>query len=106
MDYATLYLFLTTPPISHLTFGALGGLLYLLRQHLKGYKVRLVEYGARPIFGAVAAYVLTVTLGLPNHMTSLFAGYFGIDLWDAAASRMQGRLPFSSPHEKDDEKRT
>ena len=79
--------------------GALGGLLYILRQHLKGYKVKPVEYLARPLFGAVSAAILTVMLNLPNHFNSLFVGYFGIDAWDAVMSRVEGKIGSFFKHE-------
>jgi hypothetical protein len=80
------------PPLSYVVFGAMGGLLYILRQHMKGYPVKPMEYLARPIFGATAAYVLTVALHLPNHLTSLVTGYFGIDVWDTVAERYMPKL--------------
>ncbi|MDQ1446908.1 MAG: hypothetical protein QOI20_3372 [Acidimicrobiaceae bacterium] len=76
------------PPLSYVVFGALGGLFYILRQKVMRHKIAPVEYLARPVFGAVSAYVLTVSLHLPNHLTSLFSGYFGIDVFDAIASRV------------------
>ena len=88
------------PPLSYVVFGALGGFLYVLRQHLRSNRVRRVEYLARPVFGAVAAFVITISLQLPNHFTSLFVGYFGVDAWDALASRFDGKLPFASKHEQ------
>jgi hypothetical protein len=87
------------PPLSYVVFGALGGCLYILRQKLKGYKVRGAEYAARPAFGAVSAYVLTVSLHLPNHLTSLFSGYFGIDVFDAVASRFDAKMLAFAKHE-------
>lgn len=86
-------------PVSHVVFGAGGGLLYLLRQKVKAYRVRPVEFFARPIFGGVSAFVITELLQLPNHFTSLFVGYFGIDVWDAVAARFDGKLPFAGKHE-------
>lgn len=81
------FLGLIQPPLSYVVFGALGGFLYILRQSLMRHKVAPIEFIARPAFGAVAAYILTVSLHLPNHLTSLFSGYAGIDIFDAALSR-------------------
>jgi hypothetical protein len=90
---------LTNPDVSHALFGAFGGVLYILRQLLKRNPVGWPDMWARPIFGGVSAVVLTVWLGLPNHMTSLFVGFFGVSIWDALADRVEpvlkGRLPFS-----------
>lgn len=91
-------------PLSHFIFGALGGLLYLLRQMVKGYAVKLPEFAARPVFGAVSAYVITIVLGLPNHFTSLFVGYFGIDVFDAVASRFDVKALSFSKHAKPEPK--
>jgi hypothetical protein len=93
------------PPLSYVVFGGAGGILYILRQKLKGYRVRPVEYLARPIFGATAAFCITVALKLPNHFTSLFVGYFGIDAWDALAARFDGKLPLASKHEPERKQR-
>lgn len=93
--------------VSHFAFGAVGGLLYILRQKMKRYKVEPIEWLARPIFGGIAAYVLTVSLGLPNHVTSIFVGGFGVDAWDAISTRFEaafGRsLPFAFKHVKQSE---
>lgn len=89
--------------LSHMVFGAVGGLLYILRQHVRKYNVNKWEYAARPIFGAIAAWTLTVALGLPNHLTSLFVGYFGIDVWDAVSSRFEKELPLAAEHVPRDE---
>lgn len=93
---------LLQPPVSYVIFGGAGGVLYVLRQRLRGHEVRGIELLARPVFGAVAAFILTVTLGLPNHLTSLVAGYFGIDVWDVAADivnrKFDRRLPMSFKH--------
>ena len=88
------------PDVSHVLFGAVGGVLYVLRQMLKGYAVRPVEWLARPVFGGIAAWALTVALGLPNHLTSIFVGHFGIDIWDALATRFEAKLPLSFKHVK------
>lgn len=93
---------LLAPPYSYPVFGAGGGLLYVLRQHLKRYAVRPIEYVARPVFGAVSAFAITIALQLPNHFTSLFVGYFGIDAWDALAARF--RIPALGKHEAEDGK--
>lgn len=102
MSPETLWAALMAPPLSHLAFGSLGGVLYILRQHLMDYVVMPAEYVARPLFGAVVAYLLTVALGLPNHETSLFVGYFGVDIWDAMSVRSEASLAtrLSFRHEK------
>lgn len=91
------------PALSHLLFGAIGGLLYLLTLKRKNYVFESKwEYVARPVFGAISAYVLTEGFGIPNHITSIFVGYFGVDVWDALstwASRRFGRaLPLAFEH--------
>lgn len=95
------------PSASIVLIGAFGGLLYLFRQWHRGYMIRRVEWFTRPVFGSIAAFVLTVALGLPNHLTSLFIGYAGIDLWDAFAAKFESRvgkeLWFSHKHIKKDD---
>jgi hypothetical protein len=86
--------------LSHAAYGAGGGVLYILRQLLKGYRVKPLEYVARPVFGAIAAHILTVVMHLPNHTTSLFVGYFGVDVWDALATRFEGKFAGFFKHEK------
>jgi len=85
----------------HAAIGGFGGLLYVLRQHLKAYNVRRLEYFARPVFGAASATLFNIALGFPNHnvLFCAFVGYFGVDVWDLAAERFQGRLPLAGKHE-------
>lgn len=87
-----------TPWLSHMLFGAVGGIVYLLRQKTRSYVVKPIEWLARPVIGGIAAWVLTIALGLPNHLTSLFVGYFGIDVWDAVSSRFERMLPMAFEH--------
>jgi hypothetical protein len=85
------------PPLSFVIFGGLGGFLYILRQKMRKHPVSPWEYLGRPVLGAFAAYVLTVALGLPNHLTSSLAGYFGIDVFDTVVNRFEPlskHLPF------------
>lgn len=83
---------LLASPLSHALFGLVGGFAYLARQALKGYAINRAEYLARPLLGALVAVLLTVTFQLPDHITSVLVGYFGVDLWDAIAARFDPDL--------------
>ncbi len=89
------------PPLSFVIFGALGGLLYCLRQKLRRHPVRPAEYLIRPVFGMVSAYVLVEHFGFPDHFNSLVLGYFGIDVFEAIVNRIdvKGLLTFAK-HER------
>lgn len=86
----------------HALVGSIGGALYVLRQHLKGYLVRGPEYLARPVFGAAATVALNASLGFPDHNLAfcVFVGYSGVDVWDTVAEAARAKLPLSAKHEK------
>lgn len=83
---SAVFAFLMTPPLTHVIFGGLGGIAYCLLRSLDDIKngrkpsVPLVEWAARVFFGALGAFILTVVLHLPDHINSLFVGYFAIDI--------------------------
>lgn len=97
-----LFSMLAHAPVLHVLIGGFGGLLYLLRQYLKGYVIKAREFYARPIFGAVSALLFNAALGFPEHNVAFctFVGYFGVDVWDALADKFKAKLPLAGAHEK------
>lgn len=88
---AALFAALMAPPLSHVLFGAMGGLAHPALRYLDGERVRRGEWFARVFFGAVGAAILTVVLQLPNHLNSLFVGYFAVDLVRKLLPAMRAR---------------
>lgn len=85
------------PTVSHFVFGLIGGVAYVLVQLTYGNQVKLVEYVSRPFLGGVLAILATITLGLPNHTTSFFVGYFCIDALDAVLALGSRKMGFKLP---------
>lgn len=94
------------PEISHFVFGLIGGIAYVLVQLTYGNQVKIVEYVSRPFLGGVLAILATITLGLPNHATSFFVGYFCIDALDALLAFGARKIGFKVPESMRNEPRT
>lgn len=94
------------PTVSHFVFGLIGGVAYVLVQLTYGNQVKPIEYVSRPFLGGVLAILLTIALGLPNHTTSFFVGYFCIDALDAVLALGSRKMGFKLPESMRNEPKT